>query len=113
MDITDRSIAHQVSHTIAFEDAATINVDGVVRDIIDTYGLVDVDDIENDEYWAIIARHDSTQRTVVPTAISCNTCNHLIRVDEGGYLRSHKGVDRYTKCSGSGRHYSFVLPHTP
>lgn len=112
MDITDRSIANQVTHTIEGTDyATTIDVNGVVRDIIDTYGLVDIDDIDDIEYWPIIARHDSTQN-VVPTAISCNTCNHLIRVDKDGHLASHKSSHHKTQCPGSGRHYSFVLPRT-
>ena len=60
--ITDHDIRTQVQQSIdGTDNAETIDVDGVVRDIIDTYGLVDTLTIEHYEYWAIIAHHDSTQ----------------------------------------------------
>lgn len=60
--ITDRDITDQVALTIQGTDnVETIDVVGIVREIIATYGLGDIGDIEDDEYWAIVARHDSTQ----------------------------------------------------
>ncbi len=60
--ITDRDIRNQVYlSTDGTDDVETIDVDGIVRDIIATYGLVTIEAIDQDAYWAIVARHDSTQ----------------------------------------------------
>lgn len=57
--ITDQDIAYQVSTSLdGFID--DYNIDDIVRDIIDTYGRVNIDDIDSDEYWAIVERHDTT-----------------------------------------------------
>lgn len=60
--ITRTSMLDQVRETIAGSpDSHTIDVDAVVDDIWTDRGLVDVNTIGSDEYWAIVARHDSTQ----------------------------------------------------
>lgn len=63
MTITDRDIRAQVEQTLPGEEPlrAGIDVDAIVRDIIQTYGLVDIETIDHDDYWAIVQRHDSTQ----------------------------------------------------
>jgi hypothetical protein len=66
--ITDTDIRTQVQHSIeGIDEVGTISVGGIVRDIIDTYGLVDTETIEHDEYWAIVARNDGTQGADVIT----------------------------------------------
>ena len=54
---TDKDIAYQVSTTLA-ELADEHDIGGIVEEIKRTYGLVDIDDIETDEYWAIVKRHN-------------------------------------------------------
>lgn len=41
--------------------AETIDIDAITAEIVATHGLVDIDTIESDDFWAIVARHDSTQ----------------------------------------------------
>lgn len=61
--ITSTDIARQVATAIeAGEGAATIDQDAIVRDIIAGHGLVDIDTIDPDSFWALVARHDTTQR---------------------------------------------------
>jgi hypothetical protein len=64
MTITDRDIREQVGAAISAsgqELAEGIDVDGIVSEIIATYGLVGIDDIEGGKFWAMVERHDSTQ----------------------------------------------------
>lgn len=61
--ITNADIARQVRDAIDGSDGTgSIDQDGVVREIIDTHGLVDIDTFDSDDFWTIVARHDSTQR---------------------------------------------------
>lgn len=63
MTTTDRDITAQVTAAIeanGAELAAGIRTDAVVAEIIDTYGLVDVETIEHDAFWAIVERHDAS-----------------------------------------------------
>ncbi len=39
----------------------TIDIPGIVDEVVATYGLVDIDTIDHDAFWAIVARHDTTQ----------------------------------------------------
>lgn len=63
MTITSDDIRQQVNTAIGAqaEFGDTIDRDGIVREIVDTHGLVDVDSIDHDAFWTIVARHDSTQ----------------------------------------------------
>lgn len=64
MSITYRDIRAQVVRSIdVSEDLIEgIDIDGIVRDVIKRYGLVDIDTIEHDEYWDIVRSNDATQR---------------------------------------------------
>lgn len=57
--ITSDDITRQVNETLTEVDG--IDVAGIVREIIDTYGRVDLDAIDADAYWAIVRRHDASQ----------------------------------------------------
>jgi hypothetical protein len=56
------------------ELAEGIDIDAITAEIIDTYGLVDIDAtsedgdpvIEHDVFWAIVAKHDATQQPAKP-----------------------------------------------
>lgn len=54
--ITDRDIAAQVTQSLT-EHVDGYNVDGIVRDIIDRYGRVYIDTIDDDQYWALVEQH--------------------------------------------------------
>jgi hypothetical protein len=43
------------------ELAEGIDVDAIAEEIRDTYGLIDINAIGSDEYWAIVRQHDATQ----------------------------------------------------
>lgn len=63
--ITATDIRFQVTTAIESGDGAeTIDIDGIVTEIVATHGLVDIDTIESDAFWAIVAKHDSTQADV-------------------------------------------------
>lgn len=55
--ITYTDIALQVTESLC-DYVNEFNVDGIVRDIIDTYGLVDIATIDESEYWALVEKHD-------------------------------------------------------
>ena len=60
--ITSSDITRQVTTAVeAGEGANTIDIPGIVSEIIAEHGLVDIDTIDHDDFWAIVARHDSTQ----------------------------------------------------
>lgn len=52
-------IAHAVSTTLG-DHIDDYDIDAIVQEIVDTHGLVSIDDIDTDEYWALIERHDTT-----------------------------------------------------
>jgi hypothetical protein len=54
--ITDRDIAVAVTAALG-EHAADHDIDGIVRDIIDRYGRVDVETIDHDEFWSLVEKH--------------------------------------------------------
>lgn len=56
--ITYTDIALQVTESLC-DYVNEFNVDGIVRDLIDTYGLVNIDDpsIDDDAYWALVEKH--------------------------------------------------------
>lgn len=61
--ITDRDLRQQIDRTIAAagpDIADQINVDTLTEEIHRTYGLVDIDTIDPETFWAIAARHDTT-----------------------------------------------------
>jgi hypothetical protein len=53
---TDQDIHQQVTASLA-DYASDHDVAGIVRDIISTYGLVDIDNIVASQYWDIVQRH--------------------------------------------------------
>lgn len=57
--ITSDDITRQVNETLTEVDG--IDMAGIVREIIDTYGRVDLDAIDTDAYWEIVRRHDASQ----------------------------------------------------
>lgn len=60
MTITDRDIRQQVTDSL-HQVLDGIDLDGIVREITGTYGLVGIETISHDAYWTIVARHDGTQ----------------------------------------------------
>lgn len=56
--ITDRDITVKVSASLASYEG-DFNIPAIVDEIQTTYGLVDIDTIEHDAYWAIVARHEN------------------------------------------------------
>ena len=54
--ITDHDIATQVIQTLA-DHVNDFDVDGIVRAIVDGYGLVDIDIIPDEEYWMLVEAH--------------------------------------------------------
>lgn len=67
--ITSADIAYQVRNAIeSGEGADTIDQDAIVRDIIAGHGLVNIDTIDTDAFWAIVARNDASQQTITVSA---------------------------------------------
>jgi hypothetical protein len=57
--ITDRDIRNQVETTLAGSDLADdFDMDGAVAEIISTYGLVSLDTIDSEDFWALVERYD-------------------------------------------------------
>jgi len=54
--ITDRDMAEQVSRSLG-ADADDFDTDAIVEEIRKAYGLIDIDDIDSDTYWALVERH--------------------------------------------------------
>lgn len=54
--ITDHDIATQVAASLGVH-VGDFDVDGIVRDIISQYGLVDIDDIDEAQYWGLVEEH--------------------------------------------------------
>lgn len=64
MSVTLEDLRDQIAASITAngdEFANGIDVDAVAEEIHDSYGSVAIDDIDTDEYWAIVAKHDATQ----------------------------------------------------
>ncbi|SRR6266566_2339860 len=56
MTTTDRDIRDQVQRAVDASEG-TYDVDAIIRDIVQRYGLVDVDTIDHDEFRALVAEH--------------------------------------------------------
>ena len=54
--ITDHDIATQVTQTLA-DHVNDFDVDRIVRAIVDGYGLMDIDNIPDEEYWMLVEAH--------------------------------------------------------
>jgi hypothetical protein len=54
--ITDRDIAVQVVRSVDY-NRMEFDINAIVGEIQRTYGLVDIETIDNAEYWAIVQRH--------------------------------------------------------
>lgn len=76
--ITSADIASKVDTAVkanGIEHAKGIDIDGIVSEIVETYGLVDIDATDEegepvipfDDFWAIVARHDATQQAETVT----------------------------------------------
>jgi hypothetical protein len=57
--ITDRDIREQVGVSLQ-EFGGDFDIDGIVDEIQRTYGRVNIDEIESQAYWALVARHDTS-----------------------------------------------------
>lgn len=69
--ITSDDITRQVTSAVEANGPALaqgIDVDGIVAEVIQTYGLVSIDDIDHDEFWALVQRYDATQAVWVTTS---------------------------------------------
>lgn len=79
--ITDVDIRRQVTAAVEAngpELAQGIDIDGIVREIVETYGLIDIEGwnqvtghelIGFDTFWAIVARHDITQNEAASSGV--------------------------------------------
>lgn len=62
MTITDRDIRRQVASAVGANGsdlAAGIDIDGITAEIQAAYGLIDIETIDHDTFWAIVERHDA------------------------------------------------------
>lgn len=57
--ITDADIRYQVEQFLWADpgSATDFDIDGIVREIVQTYGLVSIDTIDDGEWVAILVRH--------------------------------------------------------
>lgn len=70
---------------IAYAVGTTLNghiddydIDAIVEDIVDTYGYVNsIDDIDTDEYWALVERHDTSANETEEDATAAITADHI------------------------------------
>jgi hypothetical protein len=60
MTITDRDLRNQIQEVIDAGEGDSIDVDGVYDEIHRAHGLVNLDDVDTDEFWTIVAKHDTT-----------------------------------------------------
>jgi hypothetical protein len=58
--ITATDITYQVRQATDASEG-TYDVDAIVAEIVQTYGRVDVDTIDHDEFWTIVLRHAVTE----------------------------------------------------
>jgi len=58
--LSSNDIRDQVTLILA-ESVGVFDVGGIVRDIIDTHGLIAVDDVDSVEFWAIVQAHETLQ----------------------------------------------------
>lgn len=58
--ITDITIRDQVATTLPAELVTDFDLTGITREIMSRFGRVDIDTIDPDTYWAIVARYDTT-----------------------------------------------------
>lgn len=56
MTITDRDIEDQVQQATDASEG-TYDVEGIVLAIVAHYGLVDINTIDHDEFWALVGQH--------------------------------------------------------
>ncbi len=54
--ITDRDVKNAVVATLG-DDADQHDVSAITDEIIDKHGLVDIETIDDEEYWRIVKRH--------------------------------------------------------
>lgn len=64
--MTAQELAYAVSVTMG-DHAGDFDIDAIVEEIRDTYGPVDIDAIDSDEYWTIIKQHDTSTVTLYET----------------------------------------------
>jgi hypothetical protein len=58
--ITDRDLRNQIQEIIDAGEGDSIDVDGVYEEIHRTHGLVNLDDVDSDEFWTVVAAHDAS-----------------------------------------------------
>jgi hypothetical protein len=62
MTLTDRDIRDQVQQACD-ASVGTYDVSAITRAIVDRYGLVDIDTIDDDEFWSLVMAHDTERDT--------------------------------------------------
>jgi hypothetical protein len=58
---SDSDIRDDVRQAIEAGEAEGIDIEGVVREIVQTVGIDGYADLDESAFWAIVASHDSTQ----------------------------------------------------
>lgn len=72
MTFTSRDLRDQVTTATEASDG-TYDVDAIVEEIVERHGAVDVDTLEHDEFWAIVAKHAVDGKAAVITLYETNS----------------------------------------
>lgn len=57
---TDRDMRNQLAATLAEGESDGIDAEAVLAELQATYGTVNLDTIDDEEFWAVVAKHDRT-----------------------------------------------------
>lgn len=63
MTITDRDIRDQVQQATEASEGS-YDADAIVREIVQRYGLVSIDTIDHDEFWAIVGQYPTDPEAI-------------------------------------------------
>ncbi len=69
MTITDRDIRDQVQHAIDASEGV-YDIATITRAIVQRWGRVDINDIDHDEFWALVGEHVVPDEDTMTTAIT-------------------------------------------
>ena len=59
MTITDRDMAEQLDQTLdAGYGGEDFDRPAIIRELMETYGRVDLDSIPHDDFWTVVQKHD-------------------------------------------------------
>jgi hypothetical protein len=59
MTITDRDMYNQVANALDGSDG-DFDVEAIVYELKMTHGLIDIDDVSEKEFWAVVQKHDKS-----------------------------------------------------